>query len=278
MKVVRVFNNNVVLAVRNDGQEVILTGRGVGFQTKPGCEVASAKVTRTFVPESGRDSDYLAQMVAAIEPEFLVLADRALARVSGELAAPASAATIVALADHLAFAVQRAQTGELLGPHPLQAEVTHLYPAEFAAAGRIIDFVAAEQDTTLPDAETVAVTLHLVNAGFRTDDLSETYLMTGVFSQLFEIIDSTFDITDDRSSLSAARFITHLRYFVVRARAGAQLQEGMAVLSSSLAVSHPEAVLAAARLARVLELRLGVEVTADETAYRALHIARLISE
>lgn len=38
MEILRVFNNNVVLAKGGDGGEVILTGRGLGFQAKPGAD------------------------------------------------------------------------------------------------------------------------------------------------------------------------------------------------------------------------------------------------
>lgn len=275
MKVVRVLNNNVVLATDDSGREVILTGWGVGFHMKPGAVVDTAKVTRTFVPEEGRDRDHLAGMLSAIDPEFVMLADDAL---TATLPASPGPATVVALADHLSFAVQRAQGGVALGPHPLQAEVSHLYPDEYAAARAIVEKVSSQVEVDLPDSEAVAVALHLVNAGFHTDDLSDTYTMTGVFSQLFEIIDSSYDTSIDRSSISAARFITHLRYFFVRARDGRQLKEGMAVLASSLEVSHPEAVQCAQRLARVLELRLGVPLTEDEVAYLALHVARLSSD
>ncbi|GAB2512327.1 Transcription antiterminator LicT [Corynebacterium atrinae] len=44
MKVVRVLNNNVVLATDDSGREVILTGWGVGFKTKPGAAVDVAKM------------------------------------------------------------------------------------------------------------------------------------------------------------------------------------------------------------------------------------------
>ena len=57
MKVVRVLNSNVVLAVDETGAEAILTGWGVGFQAKPGQPVKTDKVTPTFRPENDRDSD-----------------------------------------------------------------------------------------------------------------------------------------------------------------------------------------------------------------------------
>ena len=43
MEILRVFNNNVVLAKGGDGGEVILTGRGLGFQAKRGRRSTSRK-------------------------------------------------------------------------------------------------------------------------------------------------------------------------------------------------------------------------------------------
>ena len=36
MEILRVFNNNLVLALDEHGRDVILTGRGLGFQARPG--------------------------------------------------------------------------------------------------------------------------------------------------------------------------------------------------------------------------------------------------
>lgn len=137
---------------------------------------------------------------------------------------------------------------------------------------------ARRHQPPLPHAEATAITLHVVNAAFHTDDLSDTYTMTGLFSQLFNIVDSSLGITMDRTSVNAARFITHMRYFFVRVRNGNQLNEGMSLLRESLEQSHPDAVLCADRLASVLELRLDTELTDDERAYLALHVARLSAE
>ena len=52
MKILRVFNNNVVLA-KDGAREVIVTGRGLGFQAKPGQRVDGAKIVRVFVPADG---------------------------------------------------------------------------------------------------------------------------------------------------------------------------------------------------------------------------------
>ena len=195
---------------------------------KPGQPVTAEKVTRTFRPENERDSDNLAQQLAALDPRFLAAADDALRAEFEER----GSATVVALADHLRVAAVRvaADAATAAQPHPLTAEVKHLYPAEYAAGERILTHVNKQLELDLPQVEAVAIAMPLVNASFHTDGLAETYRMTGVFGQLFDIIDTSFDIELDRQSISAARFITHMRYFFVRVNEGRQLNEGMSVL------------------------------------------------
>jgi beta-glucoside operon transcriptional antiterminator len=274
VEILRVFNNNVVLA-RADRGEVILTGRGLGFQAKPGQRVDPAKVVKVFVPDDGRDVDNFGSLVAAIPPEHLVLADQALDTARAELKVPLPSATVVALADHLSFAIKRLRQG-IAVEYPLRAEVAHLYPDELAVAERIVAFVNERLDTPLPAEEAVAVALHLVNAGFATGDLSYTYQMTGVFAQLFDVLEQTVGHPIDRNTVNAARFITHLRYFFVRAHTGRQLDEGASPLASVIRTAYPAAYASAAKLRAVLELRLGQPLTEDEVTYLTLHVARLV--
>lgn len=277
MEVLRVFNNNVVLARGDAGGEVILTGRGLGFQARPGQRVDPAKVIRTFVPEDGRDPDNLGAMVAAIPPEHLLLAEQALQAGRAELSIPHNSVLFVALADHLSFAIKRLRQG-IEFDYPLRAEVSHLYPAELRAARLILEHVNASLEAPLADDEAVAIALHLVNAGFATGDLSFTYQMTAVFAQLFEVLEQASGRPFDRDTINAARFITHLRYFFVRAGSGKQLVEGATKLHTAIRDSYPDAYATALKLQAVLELRLGEALTEDEVTYLTLHVARLVDE
>ncbi|ALV44261.1 phosphocarrier protein HPr [Arthrobacter alpinus] len=279
MKILRVFNNNVVLAREDgdDGREVILTGRGLGFQTRPGQPIDPANIVRTFVPDDGRDPDNFGAMVAAIPPEHLALAEQALEAGRAELTIPNSTSLSVALADHLSFAIKRLRDG-IAFEYPLRAEVSHLYPAELRAAKRILDHVNATLESPLDEGEAVSIALHLVNAGFTVGDLSFTYQMTGVFTQLFEVLEQASGRPIDRDTVNAARFITHLRYFFVRAGSGKQLAEGATKLRSAIRDSYPDAYATALRLQSVLELRLGEPLAEDEVTYLTLHVARLIDE
>ncbi|MFT4216902.1 MAG: PRD domain-containing protein [Micropruina sp.] len=276
MEILRVFNNNLVLALDERGREVILTGRGLGFQARPGQSVDAGKVVRIFVPADGRDPDHLAELLAGIPPEHIQLVSRSIGAV-GLDAVSRNPAAVIALADHVSFAIRRVSLGIDIA-YPLLAEVQHLYTDEYRQAGALLREINAHSDVQLPDSEAVGLALHLVNAGFATGDLSYTYRMTGVIQQLVTVIEQAYGITLDAGSVSVGRFITHLRYLFVRIHNHKQLDAEPTSVGLAIRESFPKAAEVAVRLAGVLELRLGSALTPDEISYLALHVARVTTE
>ncbi|MDO5533160.1 MAG: PRD domain-containing protein [Propionibacteriaceae bacterium] len=278
MKILRVFNNNLVLAREPGGDEVILTGRGLGFQAKPGQEVDPAKVVRRFVPSDGRDPDHLAALLAGIPPEHIHLVSVALAEAGVTPTASGGATTLViALADHLNFAVHRVESG-LEVAYPLVAEVTNLYAGEYAQAQAVLASLNQRLDTPLPESEAVAIALHLVNAGMATGDLSYTYTMTGVIQQMVAVIEQSYGVALPSTSVSVGRLITHLRYLFVRIHQHSQLDEGRSAIGAAIRDAYPQALECALRLAQVVELRLDAALTDDEVSYLTLHVARVVQD
>lgn len=276
MEVVRVFNNNVVLALDDAGRDVILTGRGLGFQARPGQVVDQARIVRVFAPTDGRDPDHLAHLLAGIPPEHIALVGSALADV-GLDALSRNPALVVALADHVSFALRRIAHGMVL-EYPLLAEVRNLYAEEYTEAVELLSAINSRSETQLPSAEAVGLALHLVNAGFSTGDLSYTYTMTGAIQQMVSVIEQTFDMNLDPGSVSVGRFITHLRYLFVRIHQHKQLDEKHSPVGVAIRATYPQEAECARRLAELVELRLGAALTDDEVSYLALHVARVAAD
>jgi beta-glucoside operon transcriptional antiterminator len=278
VEILRVFNNNLVLARDPGGDEVILTGRGLGFQARPGQQVDPARVVRTFVPADGRDPDHLAELLAGIPPEHIQLVSAALAEAGVAPAASGGSTTLViALADHVNFAIHRQGVGMDV-TYPLLAEVTHLYATEYAQARAVLAALNARLDPPLPEGEAVAIALHLVNAGIATGDLSYTYTMTGIIQQMVGVIEQSYGVVLPADSVGVGRLITHLRYLFVRIHQHAQLREERSSIGDAIRDAYPQALECAERLAHVVELRLGSELTDDEVSYLTLHVARVVQE
>lgn len=273
MKILRVFNNNVVLAKSSSG-EVIATGRGIGFQAHRGDTVPQEKVQRVFVPTDGRDPDHLAEMLAFIPARHIAVVSEALEEVDPAGQLKDKITLITALADHLGFAIQRAKDHEPM-VYPLKSEVENLYPDEYRLAQAVIAAVNRKIEVELPDSESVAIALHLVNAGFASGDLSYTYQMTGVIQQMLEVISSHYGVPLDSSTMSVARFITHLRYLFVRLARGDQLVDEKSQLAGHIFTLYPDAAGCVEQIVSIIELRFDTELTKEEIAYLTLHVARL---
>jgi len=276
MHVLKVFNNNVVLADDN-GREVVLTGRGLGYQVRRGDLVDAGKVQQTFVPDADHDVDELSAFLTELPPELLALAVEILHQAQKELGTSFTQAMVIPLADHLNFAITRVRH-QIVVEYPLRSEVAHLYPNELRVAKQAVALAAERTGVPLPPDEAVPIALHFVNAMFTAGDLSRTVRMTELFQQVFAILDSAYDRHFDTESINAARFLTHLRYFFVRVDSDRQLSKNPHTFTTTIQESFPDAFLCAERIKALLELRLEKPITADEVVYLTLHVARLASE
>ncbi|MFE3553387.1 PRD domain-containing protein [Streptomyces sp. NPDC059193] len=277
VEALRVLNNNVVLARDEQGKEVILTGRGIGFNCRQGQRVDPALIVRVFVPADGRDPDHLAEVLALIGEEVLRAVVISLSEVGIEGRESTRPTLAIAVADHVAGALDRTARGIVI-EYPLRAEVQTLYAAEYAQAQRLLAAINERVDPQLDPAETTALTLHLVNAGFTSGDLSFTYTMTGIIQQMLAVVRERYGLEVPQESMSAARFITHVRYLFVRVQQHRQLQGHESTIGKGIRQHYPEATHTAQQLAMIVELRLGQQLSEDEVSYLALHVARMTME
>ncbi|RRD25148.1 PRD domain-containing protein [Actinomyces bowdenii] len=274
MRILRVFNNNVVLARDEVGREVILTGRGLGFGRKAGQEADASRIARRYVPADHPES--VAEVMAAMPLERIALIERCFVAAARELGTAVPSSTIVAVVDHVNQAMERVRRGEAMD-YPLRAEVAHLHPEELRLAEQIIADLNASQEVQLPAGEAIALSLHLFAAAVGAPSVQESQRQSRLISQVMDLLRAALGDSLEEHSINAARFAVHLRYFLVRARTGLQIQDGTAsIIADTLRTSHPRAHRLALRISDLLEMRLGITVSADETAYLTMHVARLV--
>ena len=271
MVILRVLNNNVVLVRDEIGREAILTGRGLGFQRRAGQDVDASLIARRYIPVDNAES--VAEVIAGIPLERLTLIERVFRRAARELGTGVPSSTIVAVVDHVNQAMERVRQG-LVMDYPLRAEAAHLHPEEL----RLAETMVEQLNAGLPAGEAVALALHLFTAAVGARSAREAVRQSRLIAQVMELLAGTYGEAFDAGSVDAARFAVHLRYFLVRARAAVQIRDSTASLvTRALREGDPGAYRVALRIRDLLELRLGVDVTDDETAYLALHVARLAS-
>lgn len=274
MQILRVFNNNVVLARDELGREVVLIGRGLGFRARRGSAVREELITRRFVPADNPMS--VAQVLADIPLERLRLVEELFSEAVRELGATVPPLAVVAVADHVHQAIERVARGETM-VYPLRAEVAHLHPQELTMAERLLAGLNERLGLDLPQGEAIALAMHLFHAVTGSASMAESFVQSALIGQIFDTLARAYGDRFDPASIDAARFAAHLRYFFARARTDTQLDNKVGAVGSVLRAQSPGAYHLAQRLRALLEMRLDRPVSDDEVVYLALHLARLES-
>jgi beta-glucoside operon transcriptional antiterminator len=214
MLVKQILNNNVVSAVDEDGLEIILTGRGLGFNTHAGDSIERDAIDKIFRLEDSQISARFKDLVSEVPVDILQITADIITHARTMLTHKLSEGLYVTLADHLHFALQRQKNNEIL-PNPLEWEVRHFYKAEYAIGRQDLGIIVARTGILLPESEACSIALHVVNAGLN-DAMGKTTQITRLIYQLQNIVKIFFNLSLDEHTLNYQRFITHLKFFAQR--------------------------------------------------------------
>ena len=275
MRVKRVISNNAVLATDENLQEVVALGRGLGHGRRPGDTLEGDQVEQVFFAADA--DERLAQFLADVPLDYVRAAGRIAELAHRRLGLRVTQSLLLPIADHLHFAVKRAREG-LSFQFPLAWEVRQLYPAELGIGEEAVALANAAFAVELPEDEAVAFAMHLVNAQFVSPGMTPAIEMTQTIAGAFDVIERSFDVEIDHRSMSAARFVTHLRYLYARVASGKQIADPHPTFIDAITNAHPEAAACAAKLRYRFEMNLRTSLTDDEVAYLALHVARLLAD
>lgn len=274
MKVINRINNNVVL-VKDGTQKMIVTGKGLGFQVYPGNDVKEQLIEQRFILQETNDDTYYINLLKELPVETLAICEEIIVKASEILGKPISGNLMFALADHLKFTMERMQK-QMLIDHPLANEIKQFYPKEMEVGRYALKLMQERMHIQLPDGEAVFLTMHIVNA---LGGLSEAYdvaQLTDVMSEIVTYIETYFQCTIDQSSTSFSRFITHLRYYLIR-QLNFEIEESINdELLEIVQEKYPKAYACAQSIADQMDVRYHNASADSEKLYLTLHINRLL--
>lgn len=275
LTVVKSLNNNIILAITSDGEELVAFGTGIGFKKKKGELVSLDQATKIFKTSHDNQVD---EWLDEVPVTVLTVTEKIVALGEQKLNKKLNSSILFSLADHLRFAVQRTED-ELELDMPFQWEIPHLYFEEYQVGKEALVLMKEELGVDLPITEASFIALHFVNAQMDNQTMGDTIQMTQVTKGIVKIIQSLFDITLDKTTMTYSRFITHLRYFIARQKVeGNKLTEMDSELRSLIQERYVKSYACGLMIKERLEKDYGWQVTEDELIYLVIHIERIIKE
>jgi len=275
LKIGKVLNNNIAVAVNDNGEDVIVMGSGVAFGKKHGDMIDPKKIERIFTKSVPDLSSRFEQLVREIPPDYIDAAEKIIDDAKLALGKELGDNLYLALADHVYFTIMRSRDGMLIH-NRLLLETRMLYRDEFVVGQRALSYLNERFDINLPEDEAAFIALHFVNAtlGMR---MNETMQITEIVQEISSIIRNYFHLDFDPNSLDYYRMITHLKFFAQRMVKHIKLDSDGADIQLYEVVreKYKQSHTCVQKISEYLEKHYKTAISLSERMYLTIHIERV---
>jgi Transcriptional antiterminator len=273
MQVLKKINNNVVLALDENGQEIIVVGKGLGFYKTPYTLTDAGLIEHIFV--NARNNKIL-EAFYELPTEHILLTQKIIEMGKSILRKDLNKNILLTLSDHISYAIER-HHNKIEFDCPLKLDIQYLYPEEVIVGKMAVSMIKTELGIELSKDEISMIAMHFINAEYNLSGMQETYQMTDTISHIISIVEDYYEIKLDEDSLYYARFATHLRYFILRQKQGIQFLEDGNHLSVELADDEGRKLKGCVeKIKQYAAETFGWSCSKEEQIYLMIHINHLI--
>lgn len=276
MKIAKVINNNVISVVNEQGNELVIMGRGLAFQKKSGDEVDEARIEKVFTLDNKDVSEKFKTLLYEIPIECMEVCEDIISYAKLQLGKKLNDSIYVSLTDHINFAIQRNKKG-LDIKNALLWETKRLYKDEFAIGKEALHMVKNKTGVSLPEDEAGFIALHIVNAELN-EEMPNIINITKVMQEILSIVKYHFNIEFDEESLHYYRFVTHLKFFAQRLFNGTYLESQDDFLLETVKEKYHRAYDCTKKIKAYMEQEYEHKLTRDELLYLTIHIERVVKQ
>ncbi|MGE8207154.1 glucose PTS transporter transcription antiterminator GlcT [Heyndrickxia sp. NPDC080065] len=271
-EVLKVLNNNVLIASSPKFNEVVLIGKGIGFNRKKGHSISNKEAEKLYVLKGEVEQEQYKKLLPYIDEATLSVIISAIDLIRRRTEAFLGEHIHVALTDHILFAINRLMKG-LEIKNPFITETKVLYPFEYGIAQEVVELINDTTNIQLPEGEIGFIALH-IHSAVTNKDLSEINQYSGLIAKLIDTIEDQFGIKINKDEINYMRLVRHLRYTIERVLNGEKVKEPEKI-SSFLKHEYPLCYNLAWKLIKIMQQTLKKPVFDAEAVYLTMHLQRI---
>ncbi|MYL51032.1 PRD domain-containing protein [Halobacillus litoralis] len=272
IKIKKVLNNNVVIASHPTYEEVVLIGKGIGFNRKKGDEISSEKADKTFLLSNEQEKEQYVSLLPYIDESLIDFMSDILHHVESRMGQDLNQHIHVALTDHLAFAINRAKKN-LQFANPFLLEIESLYPKEYQIAMEVVTMIYDKMGIQFPEGEVGFIALH-IHSAVTDKTLRELNRHNQLITHLVQLVEDTMDVQIDKKSVDYHRLVQHLHRAIDRVYQDEHVGDEIR-LANMLKEEYPVCYNLAWKLIKVMQRQLNKPVDESEAIYLTIHLQRL---
>lgn len=275
MKIHKIFNNNVVQSVDDQGSEIVVFGQGIAYQRNIGDYIPENKIQKRFVLQDSNQATRLNELLNEVPVIYFELAERIITFAEQYLSIKLNSNIYITLADHISFSVTRFEN-DLILKNPLLSEIRSLYKREFVVGLFALDLVEKEIQIKLPIDEAGVIVMHIINMQMGIEDDSYANKLMKIVSEIAVIVEANLNFVIDDESMEYNRLLIHLRFFAQRILSKQSLSSVNLINVKNFAEMYAAAYEIAIKIKDYTETTYKYLVDESEILYLSVHIQRLI--
>lgn len=273
MKIEKVINNNIVASRDIEGNEIVIMGRGIGFQKKAGTKILPETIEKIFKIDNEDSMKRFKDLLKTLPVEYLKLSDEIISYAKAQLDVKLSQTVYLTLTDHISFVIEQYKKGNVFN-NMLLEEVRRFYPDEYMVGIHAVALIEERTGCHLLEDEAAAIALHLVNAEFGMK-VNETLTMTNMMQDMMNFIEGELGTENDDSYYKGwlkvnLKFLAHRMHWQQPGQ-----EEPDPKLSEFIREHYEEEYALTGRMRRFLKEKYDCEMTEEENLYLVLNIKRI---
>ncbi|KKK35083.1 transcriptional antiterminator [Salinicoccus sediminis] len=264
----KALNNNVVIGT-DEFEEVVLIGRGIGFNKKAGDTLEIDQAEKVYKLEGQQDTSRYQTLLTMADETLFQSTLEAIELIDDMTSEKINNRILLSLTDHLLFAMKRMEEGMEIS-NPFVNETKALYPKEYKIAEAVVDMFNRKYGIHLPEAEVGFIALH-VHSSIYNRSVRDMNMLSEVVHQAITMIEYGLDTKVDQSSIQYDRFVRHISFCVQRVMNGESVptQEHF---DSLLKAQYPVCYNIAVKIVKMIQNKLQRKVYESEVVYLTMHI------
>lgn len=278
MKIRKILNNNMVLAMDDDGKnEVVVMSLGIGFNRKKGEKFPREEAQKIFVLQDKEIKGKYNELLEDVDPVSIEIAEYVISYAVDKYKMKLNDIIHITLADHINGVISRLKDGISL-TNKLTMEIGRTYHNEFDV-GMYANQMIKERTGLEPIRDEAAfIASQFVN--HQMDALvgeKEIKLTLRFVSDVLHLVEQYFDIEIEEDSFSYYRFVTHLKYLCKRIYSG-EVYRDDPQLFETVANAYPESTRCVDKIIHFVQLKYKKEVSTEEKAYLVIYVEKLLRD
>ena len=217
-QITKPLNNNVIICMHQE-REVVLIGKGIGFNKRPGMVVDDeTMIEKVYALEQKKQQEHYKALIEHADDSVIQAIIEAINMITNTDLEIDDNRLIVALTDHIIFAYKRLTQNQYIS-NPFAIETRHLYPEAYKIAASVIYKLNSVLSLQFPEDEVGFIALHIAS-NMEKLTMSEMNKINDLISKCIQIVEHDLHQSIDTTSVQYQRFIRHIQFLIRRLSIG----------------------------------------------------------